>query len=304
MSTWSPPPSPPPADVACYRHPKVQSPVSCNHCGRPICADCMISAPVGWQCPSCVKGGPPVRRMRDVQAGGVLAGERPYLTYALIAICVAVFVAQQGPGFDERFVIVGTEVARGEWWRVVTSGFLHGGVIHLLFNMLILFQIGSALEVRLGRARFLAVYLLSLVGGSMGILLLHAPTTAALGASGAVFGLMGAVVVLPSRGRSPIESSVGGLLVINLVLTFVIPNIAIGGHLGGLAAGALGGLVIRGLGLRGDLKVIAATTAIIAVLAAGLFVAARPVAEYRCEAEGAPSIGALRNSARGLDPCP
>ena len=303
MSTWSPPP----ADVACYRHPKVQSPVTCNLCNRPICADCMISAPVGWQCPSCVKGAPPVRRMRDIQAGGVLVGQRPYLTYALMAACVAVFVAQWiVPGFEDRYVIIGTEVAGGEWWRVLSSGFLHGGPIHIVFNMLVLFQVGSALEARLGRVRFGALYLLSLIGGSIGVLLLHPPETQALGASGAVFGLMGAVVVLPSRGRSPIESSVGGLLLINLVLTFVIPGIAIGGHLGGLAAGALGGVVIRGIGLKSELKVIAATTAVLAVLAAGLFVAARPAAEWRCAQESGEelSFNAARARALGLDTCP
>jgi len=265
----------------------------------------MVSAPVGWQCPTCVKGAPPVRRMRDVQEGGFgLAGGKPYLTYALIAACVVVYMAQQGGGVEDRFVIVASEVARGEWWRVVSSGFLHGSIIHLLFNMLVLFQLGSAVEARLGRARFLAIYLLSLVGGSIGTLLLQAPTQAALGASGAVFGLMGAVVVMPRRGRSPIESGVGGLLVINLVITFALPGIAIGGHLGGLAAGAIGGLLIRALGDRGGLRTVAITTALLAVLTAGLFLAARPVAEMRCDQEPQITREALTNSSRGIDPCP
>jgi len=280
--------------LACYRHPKVPAPVTCNRCDRPICTDCMVSAPVGWQCPTCLKGAPAVRRMRDVQAGGFgVASEKPYVTYGLIALCVAVFVAQQGTGIDGRFAIVASAVARGEWWRVISSGFLHASLIHLLFNMLVLFQLGSVLEARLGRVRLLALYALSLVGGSIGVMLLQPPNQGALGASGAVFGLMGAVVVLPRRGRSPLESGVAGLLLINLVITFVLPGIAIGGHLGGLVAGAAGGLVIRAIGERVDRRRLAVTAAVLAVLTAGLFLAARPVAQWRCDA-AAPTPSEIR----------
>ncbi len=301
-----PPPQPPAAPVAaCYRHPKVPAPVACTRCGQPICTDCMISAPVGWQCPTCLKGAPPVRRMRDVQGGAMsLSGDRPYVTYGLIAACVAVFVAQQSPGVEDRFVIVASEVARGEWWRVVTSGFLHGGVIHLIFNMLVLFQLGTVFEGRIGRARFLAIYVVSLVGGSMGAMLLQGPTQAALSASGAVFGLMGAVLVLSRRGRSPIESGIGGLLAINLIITFVIPGISIGGHLGGLAAGAAGALIIRVVGERAGARRVALTTAAIVALTLGLFLAARPVAEARCAQQPPTAASVFRGVAQGIAPCP
>jgi membrane associated rhomboid family serine protease len=300
MSNWSPPA----AEQACYRHPKVQAPITCNICQRPICTSCMISAPVGWQCPSCVKGAPAVRRMRDIQPGGSLTGGTPYLTYGIVATCVAIYIAQQGGGIEARFVIVASEVARGELWRVVSSGFLHGSILHLLFNMVVLFQLGSAIEARLGRARFLAVYILSLVGGSLGALLLQPPNTAALGASGAVFGLMGAAVVLPRRGRSPIEASIGGLLLINLVITFVIPNISIGGHLGGLLAGAVGGLVIRAFGDRADARRIAVTTALLVALTAGLFLTAQPLADWKCSQEPQVTRRGPVGSSRVIEPCP
>jgi len=243
----------------------------------------MVSAPVGWQCPECLKGAPAVRRMRDVQGGAFgLAGGKPYATYTLIALSALAYVGQQASDLTSRGWIVASAVADGEVWRVVTSGFLHAGIIHLLFNMLILFQLGSVLEARLGRARFLAAFTFALVGGSIGVMLQQPPTLPAVGASGAVFGLMGAVVVQARRGRSPIESSVGGLLVINLVITFALPGIAIGGHLGGLAAGVVAGLLVRVVGEASDLRRVALTTVVLVALTLGLVVAARPVAVARC----------------------
>ena len=302
-ASWPPPPPVAPV-LACYRHPKVPAPVTCTRCDRPICTDCMVSAPVGWQCPGCLKGAPAVRRMSDVQAGAFsLPSGTPYATYAILATCVAVYVAQQVSDLADRGLVVASMVAGGELWRVVTSGFLHGSPLHLLFNMLILFQIGTSLEGRLGRARFLGVYFSSLVGGSIGALLLQPPNTGSLGASGAVFGLMGAVVVLPKRGRSPIESSVAGLLVINLVITFVFPGISIGGHLGGLAAGLLGGLVIRVVGERSDLRRALLAAGVLAVLTLSLFAASRPVAEWRCGGSAQVSGSELRVGDSGIDGC-
>lgn len=301
---WPPEPPPVAPVVACYRHPKAAAPVSCTRCDRPICTDCMVSAPVGWQCPTCLKGAPAVRRMRDIQGGAFsLSGAKPYATYALMAVCAVAFVGQQvSPELTSRGQIVAAEVARGELWRVVTSGFLHNGPIHILFNMLILFQLGTVLEQRVGRARFLGLFAFSLVGGSIGVMLLQAPNRPAVGASGAVFGLMGAIVALSKRGRSPIESGVGGLLLINLVITFVLPGIAIGGHLGGLAAGAVGGLLIRFIGEGSDVRRVALTTGVIVALTVALVGVARPVAQWRCDSSRR-SIESLASLSSGpVDP--
>ncbi len=302
MSAPWPPPPPVTPVLACYRHPKVPAPVTCNRCDRPICTDCMVSAPVGWQCPTCLKGAPAVRRMRDVEGGAhALTAGTPYATYTILATCVALFFVQQGSDLTERGVVVSTMVSQGELWRVITSGFLHGSLIHLLFNMLILFQLGSAVEARLGRARFLGLYFLSLVGGSIGALLLQAPATASLGASGAVFGLMGAVVVLSKRGRSPVESSVAGLLVINLVITFLLPGISIGGHLGGLVGGVLGGLVIRAAGERADRGRVVLSALVLVTMTLALFAAAGPVAVWRCQSQSPTALGRDAAPGRPLD---
>jgi len=237
-----------PVAVACYRHRNRAGTVACRRCERPICTDCMISAPVGWQCPACVKAAPRVETMATMGAAA-----RPTATFVIIGICVAAHLPSFASGlgtrsaagaFLSRFALSGPEVAAGQWYRIVTSGFLHVDIIHLAFNMALLYQLGSVLEPRLGRPRFLALYVASLLGGSAGALLLD-PNSISVGASGAVFGLMAATFVQPRSGRNAIELRVGGLLAINLVLTFAFPFISKGGHLGGLAVGLLAGLAIR-----------------------------------------------------------
>jgi membrane associated rhomboid family serine protease len=251
MSASPPEPVPSGGDSArvvwdCYRHPGRESGVRCRRCERPICPDCMITAPVGFQCPSCVHQAPPVRSLRSLAT-------RPVVTYALIAASVVAFLPSlaagpgAGPGGNPLavdFALFGPAVAQGEWWRLITSGFLHYGLIHLAFNMIILVQLGAMLEPTLGRLRFGLLYATALFGGSFGALLLQ-PGGRTAGASGAVFGLMGAAVVgMRRRGVDPMQSGIGGLLAINLVLTFVIPGISIGGHLGGLAGGAAAGSLL------------------------------------------------------------
>jgi len=152
----------------------------------------------------------------------------------------------RGSDLQSRLSLYGPAVARGEWYRLVSSGFVHYGLIHIGFNMLLLYQLGLMLEPALGRTRFVALYFAALLTGSFGALLLS-PHVFSGGASGAVFGLFGAAAAgLRQRGVSVMRTGIGGLLVINLIFTFVIPGISIGAHLGGLAGGtAAGWFVLR-----------------------------------------------------------
>lgn len=267
-------------DWGCYRHPYESAGVRCTRCDRPICPKCMITAPVGFQCPECVKGAPPVHRYREIRGG---AGQQIYVTMVLIAINAAVFVPSLAGGstvgrggsnelaFD--YALFGPAVASGEWYRLVTAGFLHYGLIHIGFNMLILYQLGQLLEPVFGRVRFGLVYLTALLGGSVGALILT-PNALTAGASGAVFGLMGAsAVALRSRGINLFQTSIGSLLVMNLVLTFAIRGISIGGHLGGLAAGVVAGFIVLGTDDNPVLGTVAVAALGVALFGAGLVIA-------------------------------
>jgi membrane associated rhomboid family serine protease len=218
---------------------------------RPTCPECQRPAAVGIQCVDCVaEGAKTVRQARTVFGGSVTDG-RPVATMTIIGICLVVFVAQYAvPGLDNRISFVPV-LAQSEPWRFLTSAFAHGGITHIAFNMYALWVMGSYLEPMLGRARFVAIYLLSALGGSVMYLLLSVPTTeleaasgnfgmwrtGAVGASGAVFGLFGAFLVLQRRlGRSSAGMYV--IIGINAVIGFVIPGIAWQAHLGGLLTGA------------------------------------------------------------------
>ncbi len=211
------------------------------------------------------------------------------VTNVIVAINVGVYVwglvGGVGLGGLDRssqlvqdYALFGPAVANGEWWRLITGGFLHAGLLHLAFNMLVVWQLGQLLEPALGRVRFAALYLAALLAGSAGALLME-PRAFTVGASGAAFGLFGAAVVgLRQRGVDVWRTGLGPLLVINLAFTFLIPGIAVGGHLGGLAAGAIvGGIMLRphattgGAGAAVDLGVAAA--AIVASVAVALAVA-------------------------------
>ncbi|MFF3214721.1 rhomboid family intramembrane serine protease [Streptomyces sp. NPDC002886] len=234
----------------CYRHPDRETGISCTRCERPICPDCMISASVGFQCPECVRGGsgtghgPAANAPRTI-AGGVVAADPYLVTKILIGINVAVFLLVKAvPGLDVDLVMLGwygdqAGVSTGEYYRLLTSPFLHVEWWHIFSNMLGLWFIGGPLEQALGRARYLAVYLLSALGGSVAVYLLTGPMVATLGASGAVFGLLGATVVLFRRMRYEMRPLIT-MAVFMLVLTFMPGlNVSWQAHIGGLFTGAL-----------------------------------------------------------------
>lgn len=235
----------PPA--VCVRHPDRATGLSCTRCGRPSCPECLREASVGYQCVDCVaEGRREVRRASTV--AGATPGGRPVVVPTLIAVNVAVFawtVVEAGgdvtgnarANLFREWVLVPGLVHAGEWWRIVTSGFLHIGPIHLLVNMLALWVLGRDLETVLGRGRFLAVYLVALLGGTAAVMLFYAPNQAVAGASAAVFGLMGGLAVVLRRLRIPMGQVVGVILM-NVVISLVIPGISLIGHLGGLVVGA------------------------------------------------------------------
>ncbi|HYZ07726.1 MAG TPA: rhomboid family intramembrane serine protease [Pseudonocardiaceae bacterium] len=233
----------PPA--VCARHPDRPTGLRCVRCDRSACPECLREASVGYQCVDCVAEGRRTQRYSATIAGARPSG-RDVVIPALIAVNVAVFVvtvAQAGSLGDnaaaslfQQWALSPLAVAGGQLWRLLTSGFLHFGPVHLAFNMIALWVIGRDLETVLGRGRFVAVYLVSLLGGSAAVFLLENPDRLTAGASGAVYGLMGglAVVLLRMR-RSPGPAL--GIIAINVVITFVVPGLSLFGHLGGLAFG-------------------------------------------------------------------
>jgi membrane associated rhomboid family serine protease len=213
----------------------------------------MTPSPVGMRCPECARQTTRVKTAATVTRGAV----EPYVTYAIIVICVIAFVGEMAGGaglgfgqaggtFVEKGALFGPSISiNHEYWRLVTSGFLHAGFLHIAFNMYLLWYLGRLLEPALGHVRFGAIYFTSLLAGSFGALLLS-PNTVTIGASGAVFGLMGAAVIeFRRRGIGFLESGIGILILFNLGLSFIVPGIAIGGHIGGLIGGVLAALAIN-----------------------------------------------------------
>lgn len=242
----------------CYRHPDRETGISCTRCERPICPECMISASVGFQCPECVRGGSGTGHGRAANtartiAGGVVVADPYLVTKILIGINVAVFLATSVfPGLEIQLALIGRYselvggppegVATGEYYRLLTSAFAHIDWWHILGNVIGLWFIGGMLEPALGRARYLAVYLLSALGASALIYLLAPENTPTLGASGAVFGLLGATIVLARRMRDDMRPLIA-VAVFMLVLTFAPGlNASWQGHIGGLVTGSLVGL--------------------------------------------------------------
>jgi membrane associated rhomboid family serine protease len=219
-----------------------------------------VQADVGSRCTTCVRAArPPLTDRIRLRT----AGHHDIATRALVAVNVVFFLwlmaggergVLTGSGYNERQASMSLFVgpifdgvdffdglAGGEWYRVVTSGFVHFGIIHLAMNMILLWQLGQLLERPLGAPRFVLLYFASLLGGSAGVVLAE-PNAITGGASGAVFGLMAASATgMWQRGVNPFQTGIGALLVLNLVITFSIPGVSIGGHLGGAVAGAVVG---------------------------------------------------------------
>ena len=252
----------------CYRHPSKETYVRCTRCDRPICPDCMNAASVGHQCPECVAEGRRTQRSARTAFGGSVVGRDGVATRVLIGVNVVVMIisvatggltavagggwggllGQNTPLTDWGSIIgyatygpndtVLHGIAAGEWWRLVTAMFLHYGVLHLLMNMYALWILGRELEAVLGRLRFVGLYLLAGLGGNVAAYLFSAPNAATAGASTAVFGLMAATFVILKRLNLSVQPILP-VIVINVLFTFVVANISVAGHLGGLVIGAI-----------------------------------------------------------------
>jgi membrane associated rhomboid family serine protease len=266
---------PPTAVPVCYRHPQRETYVRCTRCDRPICPDCMNEASVGHQCPECVSEGRRTQRTAQTAFGGSPIGQHAYVTKAIIGINVLVAIAAlissgsfnslAGGGLGGLFggitplhewgglitqfpstvdpdtgqvVTHAGGLIDGEYYRLLTSMFLHYGILHLLMNMWALWVLGRTLETLLGPLRFLALYLVAGLGGGVAVFLFSQPNTLNAGASGAIFGLFGAVIVLFRK----LNLSVGGIvpvLIVNIVFTLGIKGISVADHFGGLVVGSL-----------------------------------------------------------------
>ena len=248
----------PAAAPTCYRHTDRETWIRCQRCERPICPDCMRSASVGFQCPDCVKEGAKSTRQARTPYGGQRVSDPRLTTFVLIGINVAVWALILATGgrastlvdklallpsssayrLPDGGVTVVRGVDDGAWWQLVTSMFTHVQPLHIAFNMLALYFLGPMLETVLGRTRFLAVYLVSGLVGSAAVMVLGNPHSQTLGASGAIFGLMGALVVLALKVGGQVQT-VFVWIGLNMVFTFTISGISWQAHVGGLIGGVV-----------------------------------------------------------------
>ena len=225
----------------CYRHPDRETYINCTRCGEFICADCMVSAPVGFQCVNCVNQ----TQQPKVRSGFAVSSKQlPIITKSLIGICVAVFLYSLISGgvnnMAFNYGMLPAAINAGQWWRLLTAAFLHGSTLHILFNMYALYWLGPQLEHLLGRAKFLTLYLLAAIGGNVASYLFSAPNTLSVGASGAIFGLMTATIVIGRELRADVSQLVT-LLILNVVIGFMSTAIDWRAHFGGALVGAVVG---------------------------------------------------------------
>jgi membrane associated rhomboid family serine protease len=271
------PPPPPGVTDTCYRHPDVRTGVHCTRCGRPICTECMIQAPVGHQCPTCVSEAQqefrrgPGRQIAVANAKGI--GATKILLFlilggfileiaaggagslmagpnirTLVRMGASVGLFQESPGAE----VIG--IAVGQWWRLLTAVFLHGGLLHLALNAYILWIFGTAVEGMLGRGLMLVVFVVTGIAGSA-VSFAVDPFTVSVGASGAIFGVVGAFIAYNWRRRALAAASariraLAPFLLINLIFSFA-PGVDWRAHLGGLVAGVVAGVAAEGVGSRG-----------------------------------------------------
>ncbi len=264
----------------CPRHPDRVSYVRCQRCDRPVCPECQRPAPVGVQCVDCVARAQAAMPTRRTVFGGRARDGRPVVTISLVVLCIVVFAAQRVTSGVNTALFFVPAFGEAEPYRFLTAAFLHGSFLHLALNMYALWIVGSVLEPALGRWRFLALYLVSALGGSVGVLLFASPFAqeqwwgAVVGASGAVFGMFGAVALALRRvGRDATQILV--LIAINTVLGFTVPNIAWQAHLGGLVTGlALAAAYVYAPRKRSTAVSVLATvgvTAVVVALAVGKY---------------------------------
>lgn len=269
----SQPPTPETGVPTCYRHPGRESYIRCQRCDRTICPDCMRDASVGFQCPDCVAEGQKATRSGRTAYGGLRPTNASITSGVLIALNVGVWLSilltggrssrlvdllglrPDGlclfgdGGYDIGRAVCSAEggdwlpgVAEGAYWQLLSSGFTHVTVFHIAFNMFALWVIGPQLEMALGRVRFLALYLLSLLTGAAVVMWAGAEYQLTVGASGAIYGLFGALIVVARRVGGDMRS-LWALIAVNVFITFAVPNISWQGHLGGF----VGGLLVAGV---------------------------------------------------------
>jgi membrane associated rhomboid family serine protease len=278
----------------CWWHPNRPTGLSCSRCGRPACPDCLREAPVGFQCTDCVHAGGQEQRRQHrgyQEAGfgqrtvfGARLSQSVLITQVILAVNVLVFlltVVQAGsltdnelaPAFQYGALYGDATLGHGEWWRILTNGFLHYGPIHIAVNMFSLWMMGRSLEQVTGRGRYLALYFVSMLGASASVLLFGDPAgyPGTAGASGALFGLMGAYAVTVVKLRlNPTGLII--TLALNAFITFGIPGISIFGHIGGLVTGALVTIALLYAPEIGQVRWQAIGIAIIAIAFIGLIV--------------------------------